>query len=156
MRIMSMTDAQMLTDALGLVLSITTGTDKSGNPEILHPLGVAGRCIEYGADAQVLAILHDILEDYPERVNREMLEQRGYPITILDALDAITRNKSEETYKEYIERLSKNKLATIVKIADNEYNINRSDTGLTKKEAEGLRNRWVYSKLFLTKTLKGN
>jgi (p)ppGpp synthase/HD superfamily hydrolase len=150
-----MTDAQMLTDALGLVLSITTGTDRSGIPEILHPLGVAGRCIEYGADAQVLAILHDILEDYPERVNREMLEQRGYPTTILDALDSITRHQ-DETYKEYIVRLSANKLAAIVKIADNDYNINRSDTGLVKKEAEGLRNRWVYSKLFLTKTLKGN
>jgi (p)ppGpp synthase/HD superfamily hydrolase len=90
--------------------------DKSGKAYILHPLRVMQRCDEHGIDAQIVAVLHDVVED--TWMDLDLLRAYGFPDTIIDAVDAITQRPGEETYEEYIRRCSRNKLAALVKLAD--------------------------------------
>ena len=91
--------------------------DKGGNPYINHPIKVA-EMLET-EDERAVAFLHDIVEDTD--ITLEHLREYGFPDVILDAVDAMTK-KPYEGYDGYIERLSKNKLAVKVKIADMTHN----------------------------------
>lgn len=80
-----------------------------------------------------LALFHDTVED----------GYIGNWILRWEALDAITRRKGE-IYVDYINRVSKNKSATKVKIADLEENLKRCNISLEK--------RYIKAKNFLTLT----
>ncbi len=82
-------------------------------PYILHPLRVMG-AVE-GANAQIAAVLHDVIED--TEVTLAELEGAGYPDAVVHAVDCLTQREGE-TYAEYIERLSTDPIATVVKVAD--------------------------------------
>ena len=87
---------------------------RDGTPLILHPIRVYGRVEDF--DAKVVALLHDVVEDTD--VTLEDLEEEFGPGRIIDAIDAITREKEGETYAEYIDRVSVDRLARLVKLAD--------------------------------------
>jgi len=89
--------------------------DKAGDPYLGHLERVAGRCRGVGDPlAEVLAWLHDLVEDTPLRT----LDLRHlFPPDVLDALEAITHRRPEP-YVVYIERVARNPLARQVKIAD--------------------------------------
>ena len=87
--------------------------DKIGEPYILHPIRVM---LSLNTEKErIVAILHDVLEDTGVSVTD--IRSHGYNDEIIDALVAISRKK-DESLKYFIIRISKNPLATHVKIAD--------------------------------------
>jgi len=102
-------------------------TSANGEPYVLHPLHVMhqGQTLE----EQVVGVLHDVIED--SKVTLEDLEEDGFPLEILEALDAIThrykRNgwEVDETNVEYHIRVKANSLATTVKLRDIRHNLSR-------------------------------
>ena len=107
-------------------------TDKAGKPYILHPLRVMGKM--ESTSEQIVAVLHDLLED--TSWTKEDLTREGFDDEIIQAVDHLTRDEEHgETYDDFIKRVSKNKLATRVKLADLEDNMDVTRLGaLTQKD----------------------
>jgi (p)ppGpp synthase/HD superfamily hydrolase len=87
--------------------------DKEGLPYILHPLRVM-QGVE-GEPAQIVAILHDVVEDTP--VTLEDLRQAGFAEEVLAAVQCVTHRK-DEPYADYVVRCKANPVARQVKLAD--------------------------------------
>lgn len=94
------------------VLAHDGQTDKTGAPYIFHPLRVASTFSD--EMLQVIAVLHDLVEDTDTTLSD--LDAR-FPQAVVNAIEALTR-RSEESYKEFIERVARNPNARLVKIAD--------------------------------------
>ena len=110
-----------LSDAIALAAVAHGGeVDKSGQPYITHPIRVMMRCQEHGLHAQMAAVLHDVVEN--TWVTLDLLRTMGFPGDVVEAVDAISRRKGHESYPQYIERCSRNRIATLVKLADIEDN----------------------------------
>ena len=92
--------------------------DKSGLPYVFHPFHVAEQMKD--EITTTVALLHDLLED--TEVTVEELKQMGFPKEVTDALQILTRNKTEDYY-DYIQRIGENPVARAVKIKDLEHNM---------------------------------
>jgi len=92
--------------------------DKSGQAYILHPLRLMLR--GQTEDERITAVLHDVVEDTPWTL--AALKAEGFPRRVLYALDCLTR-RDKEGYGDFIQRLSPDRLARMVKIADLEDNM---------------------------------
>lgn len=101
-------------DAIQLACFLHEGQlDKGGNPYILHPIRVMLKMKT--EDEQIVALLHDIVEDTP--VTFDDLRRSGYSEEILNAIDALTR-RDGESYMDFIRRAKENRIAREVKIQD--------------------------------------
>lgn len=95
-------------------------TDKGGNPYINHPLAVAEKLKE--EELKLVAILHDVLED--SSITAEELLKKGFPQDVVEAVKVLTHKKGDpDTYEQYIERVSKSRMAKQVKISDLQHNL---------------------------------
>jgi len=111
-----------------------------GEPYVTHPIRVMEALQGYGESVQIVAVLHDVLEDCDIEIrwlrhdavllllmtSEGELDGSGFQLTIEEyaALDAITRRKKEgEEYPEYVERVASNRWAAKVKIADVQDNL---------------------------------
>ena len=91
--------------------------DKAGKDYILHPMTVASYM---DTDTEkAIAYLHDVLEDTDVTVDEL---KTIFPNEIVDTLIILTHRK-DESYFEYIQRISKSKLAKKVKVADLLHNL---------------------------------
>ena len=87
--------------------------DKGGQPYILHPLRLM---LQMPTEKlQIIAVLHDVLEDSKYTVSD--LKNNGFSSNIIIALQALTK-KTGEDYFDFILRVNKNVLARQVKKAD--------------------------------------
>lgn len=104
----------LLERAIAIAVEAHAGqVDKAGAPYILHPLRVM---LGVAPEHREAAVLHDVLEDCPAwPLQRLRLE--GFSEEVLDALVALTRRKGE-SYEAFIDRLSANRMARAVKVAD--------------------------------------
>ncbi len=104
-------------------------------PYIEHPRAVAGR-VGDELEAQVVAWLHDVLEDCDVSVSQ--LREQGIPDRCIEAVVLLTKPKGVD-YEQYLERVAESPLARTVKIADMISNLadNPSEKQL-KKYAKGL------------------
>ena len=93
--------------------------DKAGKTYILHPLRLMNKMKDDGQMA--VALLHDVIED--SHITAADLLHAGIPQTVVDAVQCLTKQESE-SYEQFIQRIKANPLATAVKIADIEDNIN--------------------------------
>lgn len=114
-------------------------TRRDGSSYIMHPVAVqkiVARFYPENLKAQVLAVLHDSLEDGPRAgLTEEELRQiiRG-SITdprdlmeIEEALDLMTHDKSvHPIYADYLRRVFSNPLSSIVKISDLIHNLSHN------------------------------
>ena len=93
--------------------------DKSGVEYINHPLTVASN-VGDDVSAIIVALLHDVAEDTAKTLDDLRTE---IPLTAeeLQALKLLTHDDSTP-YLEYVERISKDKLAAKVKAADLNHN----------------------------------
>lgn len=106
-------------------------TDKADEEYILHCFEVwrmVRKSYPDNIKAQIVAILHDVLEDFrgPKTAKMELEREIGYNFgqEVLDALRALSHApKGTETYDEYIERVAENYLARIVKCKDLTHNM---------------------------------
>lgn len=140
----------MLEKAMILAATAHMGQlDKGGNPYILHPVRVMLRCNTL--EEKIVAMLHDTLED--SDLNADDLVKEGFSKEIVDAVVTLTR-KTEENYMEHIQKVSKNPLATAVKLSDlaDNMDLNRLP-GLTPKDFQRLE-RYLRAKLILEEAQK--
>lgn len=72
-------------------------------------------------DEMAVALLHDVLED--SDITEEDLLDEKIPKTVVEAVKCLTKYDSE-SYDDFIARVSKNELASKIKVADIEDNIN--------------------------------
>lgn len=109
--------------------------DKAGDPYVLHPLRLMLRM--NGPSARIAAVLHDVIED--TRVTLQELRQEGFSEEVLTLLDRLTR-KSGESYEHFIQRIKIDPVATQVKIADLEDNLDIRRLGtLADRDLERLK-----------------
>lgn len=87
--------------------------DKEGLPYIQHPLRVMGRVS--GEDAQIVAILHDVVED--TAVTIDDLRAAGFSDGILTAVQLVTHERSVP-YADYVVACKANATARAVKLGD--------------------------------------
>ena len=87
--------------------------DKGGNPYIEHPRAVS-RLVTTDLEKTV-AWLHDVVED--TFVTLEDLKRVGFSDVVVMAVDAITR-RYNESREDYLERVIRNPIAVMVKLAD--------------------------------------
>ncbi len=105
-------------------------TRKQGTPYYLHPLEVCNILKENGFpfEYQVTGLFHDLLED-TDTTYDEIREISNAEIA--EAVRLVTKEKGY-SMQEYIDRISKNEIAKMVKLADRLHNI--SETHLASKE----------------------
>ena len=92
-------------------------TDKAGKPYIEHPLRVMNQ-VE-SEEEKIVAVLHDIVEDTD--ISLDDLRNEGFSKEVVNAVECLTKQDGEN-YDSYIERISFNKLAIKIKLADLEDN----------------------------------
>ena len=97
--------------------------NSSGEPYVLHPIRmmVKANTIE----EMIIAVLHDVIEK--TSIDMEYLMDAGFSDKVVQAIDSLSR-RPKESYDNYIDRVSKNKLATKIKIIDLEDNMFLLDT----------------------------
>ncbi len=91
--------------------------DKGGAPYIIHPLRVMLRV--NGIEAQVAAVLHDVVEDTPWTLDG--LREAGFSDSVVIAIDHLTRREGED-YLDFVRRAARDPIAAVVKRADLEEN----------------------------------
>lgn len=95
--------------------------DKAGEPYYLHPFAVADMCET--EEEKVVAYLHDVLED--SEYDEMYLRMCGFSDKVVEAVKTLTKGVDED-YMQYIDKISQNKLATAVKLADLSHNMDIS------------------------------
>lgn len=119
--------SQRIEDAAEMAARAHQGQTRWGGEEyITHPEWVADWLIDQGADEDTIVTgwLHDVIEDTECLTVAEAEEVFGHDVAV--ALDHLT-HKEDETYAEYICRLSKNKIAREVKLGDLAHNMSTLD-----------------------------
>lgn len=93
-------------------------TDSRGEPYINHSIRVMDRMET--DDEKIVAVLHDVVED-SEMTLRD-LQEAGIRRDLLEAVEQLTK-KPNMTYFDYIDDISGSELATKVKLAEIEDNM---------------------------------
>lgn len=98
---------------------------KQGSPYYTHPLAVAKILRDKGFDIryQVAGLFHDLLED-TNTTNEEVFEMSDNDI--LESTVLVTKEKGYDM-KEYVNRIMKNDMARMVKLADRLHNVRDSE-----------------------------
>jgi len=121
--------------------------DKQGQPYILHPLRVM-QGVE-NSDAQIVAILHDVVED--TGLSLDDIRAEGFSEAAIGALNLVT-HRADQPYAEYVIACKQNELARQVKLSDLRDNASLSRLLLRpeKLESDSARiHRYVLSYRFL-------
>jgi len=122
-----------LHEAISLARSAHAGQiDKLGVAYIYHPLAVMQRVT--GADAKIVAVLHDVVEDTP--VTLDELRDRGFAEHLVQAVNAVTKVKGE-TLAKSMARVKANPLGLIVKQADISHNADPKRLALLSPDVRG-------------------
>ena len=110
----------LIEKSLGIALKAHSGQkDKAGKTYILHPLRIMSKM---GTEHEMaVALLHDVIED--SDYTSEDLQREGIPSDVVEAVKLLSKVDGE-SYDQFIDRVIKNPLASKVKIADIEDNIN--------------------------------
>lgn len=138
-----MTDYMLLKNALAIAKEAHKGqTDKNGEDYIYHPITVALLCED--AKEKAVALLHDTLEDCPDKVSYEMLvEKVGKDVA--DAVQLLTNDGTKGSYLDYVQSIkdSGNKYAIAVKKADLTMNMDLSRIdNPTEKDYQRVENKY--------------
>lgn len=99
-----------------------------------HPLRVMLR-VAPGAQ-QIVAVLHDVVEDSDGKVTFDDLEREGFSQEVIDGVRAVTKIEGE-SYEDFIARVALNPVGKAVKLADLAENSDLSRMGEpTQKDLE--------------------
>lgn len=111
-------ERRMIAKAWTIAVQVHGGQfDKAGESYLFHLARVAMRMDT--KSEQVVAILHDVLEDTDEPAHYERVIQEMFGRTIAECCIALCHRKdATESYDEYLRRLAQNPLATKVKLFD--------------------------------------
>lgn len=121
-------------------------TDKAGEPYILHCLRVMNNLHTRDKELQIIAILHDCVEDkvctFDDLITHRFSQRVVYSLMLL------THDKVMP-YEEYIKKLVSDNDARLVKLADLKDNSDITRLkGLTKKDFDRMEKyHWAYTYL---------
>lgn len=131
--------------------------DKVGRAYWHHPVAVMELIPDPTLDEMLAALLHDIVED--TSTTFEDLVGAGYSEKVIEMIRLLTRDKQNETYKQYIQRLvdSQNWSAMRVKLADLKHNMSptRHDL-LPEGEAKRLMKRYRWASDLIIRSLEAS
>jgi len=120
--------------------------DRGGKSYILHSLRVMMKMDT--EEEMIAAILHDVKEDTD--LTTKMLIEEGFKTFTVHAIECLT-HQDEDSYSEYIERVKTSEMATKVKIADLEDNLDikrlKNRRNLKEKDMQRIQkylNAWTY------------
>ncbi|GIZ15507.1 phosphohydrolase [Capnocytophaga catalasegens] len=135
----------MINKALNIAIEAHKGqTDKAGMPYIFHLLRVSEK--GQTETEKICGLLHDIVEDTEWTFDK--LKQEGFSDKIVSVIKCITK-RNGEIYMDFIKRVSKNPIATRIKINDLEDNMDiKRLSFLTEKDLERL-NKYIRAYHFL-------
>jgi len=125
-----------LNEQLALAISIANDAhlnqfDKAGKPYILHPLHLMTQLM-FDTELAIIAVLHDVIEDSPYTLTN--LEAYGFSKRVVDTVLTLT-HYADETYEEYIDKMTDNYDAIRVKQADLTHNSDVTRLkGVSKKD----------------------
>lgn len=106
--------------------------DKAGKPYIFHPINVSLNV--KGRDEKIVALLHDVIEDTAYNIDDLKFLTKDQR----EALLLLTHDK-DTPYMTYIEAIKKNKIASRVKLADLNQNMNLKRLNIvTEKDLDRL------------------
>lgn len=105
--------------------------DLGGHDYFKHPSKVVDTVKHYGENYEIVAWLHDVVEDSEYTLND--LKRMGFNKSVIEAVGILTKNSSM-TYDDYLSVIKANKIARKVKIADITHN---SDLTRLKKITKG-------------------
>jgi len=100
-----------------------TQTDIGGFPYINHPLTIMEKMPT--EELKIIALLHDVVEDHPDKFSFDSLHEEGFSEAVITALKHLTKEDKED-YWDYIRRIADNDLAIEVKLADLAHNSDES------------------------------
>ena len=90
-------------------------TDKGGRAYILHPLRMMMRLRTNDDELMAIAVLHDVVEDC--KVSFDELRNIGMTERVIAGVAALTKQNGE-AYEQFIDRLTSNRDAMLVKRED--------------------------------------
>ena len=116
--------------------------DKAGAPYVLHPLRLM---LKMNSEIEMIAaVLHDVVEDTEWSMGD--LRNEGFSNEVLGILECLTHGNDED-YETYISRIKPNPIATKVKLADLEDNMDLTRIDKPKeadfKRVEKYRKAWL-------------
>ena len=116
--------------------------DKCGEEYIKHPLAVYALVVKHHGDSntQIAAILHDVVEDTD--ITFDDILDEGIPDVVVDALKLLTRPKEKHDYFEYIQNLSSNPIARLVKMGDLTHNSKTDRIPVADRDDEKKMSKW--------------
>ncbi|MER5479371.1 HD domain-containing protein [Streptomyces sp. NPDC002734] len=106
--------------------------DKVGVPYVEHVRAVAAGLVPFGDRLVMAGLLHDVVED--TAWTAEGLRAAGVPDDVVGLVEAVT-NQPGVPYEEKIRRITGNREATLVKIADNAHNSRADRAAALPEEA---------------------
>ena len=126
----------LIEKAIAIALQAHAGqVDRYGRPYILHPLALMA-AVE-GEQAQMVAALHDVVED--SALTLDDLRAEGFPEEVLEAVRLLTHDSESQSYDDYVRAIRPNALARQVKLADLRHNMDiRRMTVVTPEDAPRL------------------
>ena len=95
--------------------------DKGGQPYFNHCQHVSHQVKHLGEQAQIAAILHDLLEDKPKLWSAQKLIDEGFDPRTVEIVVLLTHVKGVP-YMEYVRKLSVSIIAIAIKMADLRHN----------------------------------
>ena len=109
---------------LGTAISIAAQAfecveDKGGDPYILHCLHVMREVKALGEQAQIVAVMHDIIEDTDWTA--EKLIEAGFEERTVRLIEMVSCREGE-SYEDFVKRASMNPISRAVKMADLRHN----------------------------------
>jgi (p)ppGpp synthase/HD superfamily hydrolase len=137
-------EGQALVDAaMALAIRAHDGqaNEYDREPYVLHPLRVYCATRDGGLDEdhQAVALLHDTIED--TWVNTQYLMSEGFPLNVVNAIYAISKQKNEAN-EQYYQRVKLNLIARRVKIHDINDNLSRIKTVAPQEAKERLTSKY--------------
>lgn len=118
--------------ALNLCYKAHAGqVDKGGMPYVFHPVHLAEQMKD--ELTTVVALLHDVVEDTEYTFSD--LEAMGFAPEAIGALKLLTHDP-EVPYQEYVEKLSLNPIARMVKMADLTHNLDKTRVDADQRSQE--------------------
>jgi (p)ppGpp synthase/HD superfamily hydrolase len=121
--------------------------DKAGQPYILHPLRLMFKF--HSNDEMIVAVLHDVVED--SSFTLENLKDYKFSEVVINAIAILTKSNNE-SYEDFILRVSNNELARKIKIEDIKDNLDLTrlnkitDNDLVRIEKYHRALKWLINK----------
>ncbi|MDC0509506.1 GTP pyrophosphokinase [Gammaproteobacteria bacterium] len=120
--------------------------DKKDYPYMAHVFDVALRVAHLGESYEIVALLHDAIEDAkPEDFRKEITEviETSFSKEIILAIKAMSKRQGEDYFEDYLPRLKANEIATQVKIADSSHNLSKAHLFDEITLQEKFRNKYI-------------